>query len=457
MLVDRYRSLLQTGWADCFPQTRTLDRAVEHALATPCVMGKRTISRTICALGRHNQDWSADYKMFSRCDWNPDTLFERVISEYLARYPNRPVVVALDDTKIAKTGKHIRDCFWQRDPMSPPFWVNLVYGQRFIQAGLIFPHYTECDQSPRSIPIRFTEAPTVKKPGKHASDSQKQEYKRQCKLKNLSTQTLEVINSVRSAVDRNGGEDRVVFAAMDGSFCNRTIFQKKIDRVELIARCRKDARLCFPAHPGTQRKYDEHTFTPEEVRKDESRQWQRARIHFGGEFRDIRYKEVIGVLWKRGAGTRPLRLIVIAPQPYRVSKLSRVRYRQPAYLLSTDTTSPAVDLVRACFDRWQIEVNHREEKDTLGVGQAQVRSSMSVDRHPAFAVASYSMLLLAALNEFGPGRSSDYLDLPKWRKSSKRPSLLDMLSLLRKQTHETSVSLLGVHNFAENALVFANT
>ncbi|HXH85502.1 MAG TPA: transposase [Nitrospira sp.] len=457
MLVDCYRSLLETGWASCFAQARTLNRAIEHALASPCVMGRRTISRTICALGRQDQDWSAHYKMFSRSDWNAETLFELVMADYLKRYPERPVVVAIDDTKIAKTGKHIRDCFWQRDPMSPPFWVNLIYGQRFIQAGLIFPHYTEADQSPRSIPIRFTEAPTVKKPGKNASDSQKQEYKRQSKLKNLSTQTLEVINSVRSAVDRNGGTDRVIFAAMDGSFCNRTIFGNKIDRIELLARCRKDARLCFPAPPGSQRKYDDRLFTPEEVRKDENRPWLRARIHFGGEFRDVRYKEIRGVLWRRGAGTRPLRLIVIAPQPYRVSKLSRVRYRQPAYLLSTDTSSPAVDLVRACFDRWQIEVNHREEKDTLGVGQAQVRSPLSVDRHPAFTVASYSILLLAALNEFGPGRTTDYLPLPKWRKNSKRPSLLDMLSLLRKQTHETSDNLLGVHNFAENALVFANT
>src|ERR1700733_7472842 len=105
MLVDRYRCLLLTGWANCFSQTRTLDRAIEHALATPCVMGRRTISRTICALGRQAQDWSADYRMFSRAGWNPETLFERIISEYLARYPKRPVVVALDDTKIAKTGK----------------------------------------------------------------------------------------------------------------------------------------------------------------------------------------------------------------------------------------------------------------------------------------------------------------------------------------------------------------
>ena len=65
-------------------------------------------------------------------------------------------------------------------------------------------------------------------------------------------------------------------------------------------------------------------------------------------------------------------------------------------------------MLQAYFDRWQIEVNHREQKDTLGVGQAQVRSPVSVPRHTAFAVAAYSALLLAALLTSGPGRSSRY-------------------------------------------------
>jgi hypothetical protein len=32
------------------------------------------------------------------------------------------------------------------------------------------------------------------------------------------------------------------------------------------------------------------------------------------------------------------------------------------------------------FDRWQIEVNHREEKDTIGVGQAQLWNPISVPK-----------------------------------------------------------------------------
>ena len=93
----------------------------------------------------------------------------------------------------------------------------------------------------------------------------------------------------------------------------------------------------------------------------------------------------------------PLRLFVIAPTPYRKRKTARWYYRQPAYLLCTDLNSSARPLLQIYFDRWQIEVNHREEKDTLGVGQAQLRNPLAVPRQPALIVAAYSALMLAAL------------------------------------------------------------
>ena len=93
------------GWEMIFSQSRVQQRAVAHALAMPCVLGRRTISRTLCALGRANQDWSADYKMFSRSRWDADSLFSPVLDGYLMRYPEGTIAVAIDDTKLAKTGK----------------------------------------------------------------------------------------------------------------------------------------------------------------------------------------------------------------------------------------------------------------------------------------------------------------------------------------------------------------
>ena len=74
----------------------------------------------------------------------------------------------------------------------------------------------------------------------------------------------------------------------------------------------------------------------------------------------------------------------------------------------------------------------------MGVGQAQVRSPQSVARQPVFAVAGYSILLLAGLLEFGPERTEEYLPLPKWRReNTKRPSILDLIPVMRKEINET--------------------
>ncbi len=457
MLIEQFHSLLERGWQSAFPRASSRQRAIQHAIALPCVFGRRTISRTLGALGRAHQDWSADYKMFSRSRWKPERLFDPVIDEYLARYPKRPVIAAIDDTKLRKTGRKIKGASWHRDPLSPPFHVNFMYGLRFVQASMLFAHYQEGDYPPRGIPVRFQEAPPLKKPGKRATQEQRKEYNRLKKEKNLSTQALEVIRDLRASVDQRGGADRLLLMVGDGSFANKTMFKAGLDRIQVLARCRKDARLCFRAEGG-RRKYAQQLFTPDLVRKQEDRPWMRARVYLGGKRRAVRYKEVKEVLWKRGGGTRPLRLIVIGAVPYKLSKHSHWNYREQAYFLTTDLVTSIKLLVQACFDRWQIEVNHRDEKDILGVGQAQVRSEESIARHPALAVASYSLLLLAALKSHGPGRTEDYLEQPKWRKKgAKRASFLDIVSKLRSEINEASVSQFLPQNFAKNLALYADT
>lgn len=223
--------------------------------------------------------------------------------------------------------------------------------------------------------------------------------------------------------------------ALDGSFCNRTVWATTVPGVELIARSRKDAVLCHPA-AGSRRFYAAEKFTPEQVRKDDTILWKTTKVFYGGKRRRVRYKEVAGILWQGGARRRRLRLLVIAPTPYRKNNSSRLYYRQPAYLLTSVLQGVTPTLLQIYFDRWQIEVNHREEKDTLGVGQAQLWNPISVPKQPAFAVACYSALLLAALQAFGVQRGDAYAQLPKWRRRAKRPSCLDLVTLLRKEMVE---------------------
>ena len=90
-------------------------------------------------------------------------------------------------------------------------------------------------------------------------------------------------------------------------------------------------------------------------------------------------------------------------------------------------------MLQIYFDRWQIEVNHRDEKDTLGVGQAQLWNIDAVPKQPALVVAAYSALLLASLQAFGTERTQAYQALPRWRRRAHRPSCLDLVTLLRQE------------------------
>ena len=55
----------------------------------------------------------------------------------------------------------------------------------------------------------------------------------------------------------------------------------------------------------------------------------------------------------------------------------------------------AQQILQAYLWRWEIEVNFRDEKTLLGVGQAQVRKREAVESTACFGVFTYSLLLLA--------------------------------------------------------------
>jgi hypothetical protein len=438
-------------WREVFCQERTAVRAVRQALGSLVCLGRRTVTRILWASGREAEPWQAEYHLFARARWDPQELFAPILKDALPLCTGQLVGVALDDTKLHKTGRCIRQAFFQRDPLSPPFHANLILGLRFLQASLLVPLHRAGSFACRALPVRFEESSAVKRPGKRADEQAWEAYRRRRKEHNLSTHCARMMGALRGALDAAGAHAKILVLALDGSFCNRAVFGALRERTELIARARKDAVLCFRAPQASRRFYAEEKFTPEGVRQDESIPWETTKLFYGGKRRKVRYKDVKNVYWQGGARRLPLRLFVVAPTSYRKRKSSKLYYRQPAYLLCTDLVHGAKGLLQIYFDRWQIEVNHREEKDTLGVGQAQLWNPDAVPKQPALAVAAYSALLLAALKVFGPERNDAYAPLPRWRKRAKRPSCLDLVTLLRKEMdeHPELVESLGIHTSRE--------
>lgn len=475
LLLEKFHELLQP-WRSTFRQQRTWQRAQRLAYGLLTCLRTHLTSNAICATGRQFVDWSADYRLFSRSPWDPHALFDPIF-DHLAELlpsPQAPVVAALDDTLCKKTGRHIPGATFARDPQSPPFHVNLCRGLRFVQASVLV-RAKQFLGPARALPVRFEPAPPAVKPkpqraGKHTRKNQRdqkknakrnrkskmgtpaaqrktatltpeeQAYRLEKKLRALTQVGVRVLHSLRQALDaRPDTRQRQLLASGDGSYTNRTVLRQLPERTTFVGRIRKDAKLFHALPPATARsggrprRYGPAAPTPEQVLHDDAVPVVNIRCFAAGEVRQIPVKVVRHVYWRKAGPDLPLLLVVIKPLGYRLRKGSKLLYRHPAFLICTDPELDLHILVQAYVDRWEIECNHRDEKSLIGVAQGQVWSPKAVTRLPQFQVAIYSLLLLASILAYGFQRTAAYLPLPLWRAKAVRPSILDLLNLLRDQ------------------------
>jgi hypothetical protein len=429
MLLREWLKLV-AAWKEVFSQQRVWHRARRLALGLVVSLGLRTITRALGAVGREQKPWSNEYRVFSRSPWAMRALFASVVDEALALQGAGPLVVAGDYTHLVRAGRKVKAARWTRAPLSPPFHVNLVRAVRFFQLAFLVPC---APAAPRAVPVAFAESPVPLKPGKRADEAAWVAYRQEQKRSPAAVAARAEIVALRQYLDEHGAKARALLVALDGGFCQRRFLEEPIAGVALLCRARKDAVLCRRHEGPGPRFYGVQTFTPESLRQDDTVPWQEMTARFGAREHALRYKEGGVVYWRNGARRRPLRLLVLAPQPYRRSPQGKLLYRDPGYLLTTDLTTSATVLIQAYLDRWQIEVAHRDEKSVMGVGQAQVWNERSVTRQPAFAVAAYALLLLAPLKAYGGQRGAELSALPRWRGRAGRPSCLDLVNALRGQ------------------------
>jgi hypothetical protein len=413
------------------------------------------VTSLISTSGRQFADWSADYRLFAEQRVDPDVLFDSIRKRILDDLAlDRPLVVAMDDTISHKKGRKIPGASWRRDPMSPPFQANLVWGRRFLQISAVIPP-DENGKPGRAIPIDFKHAPTPTKPKRKATDHEWSQYRRDCRAQSIAQQGVERLRMLRSNMSKDGQRDRPLWVSVDGSYTNRTVLKQLPDQTTLIGRIRRDARLHYRPDPkrdgtmGRTRLYGVRTTTPDDVRHDESIGWNSARIYAAGKVHTMRYKTVSPLLWRIAGADRPLRLIVIAPLAYRPSLRSKVLYRHPAFLICTDPDLDPQQVLKAYVSRWDIEVNFRDEKQLLGFDEAQVRNPASAAIAPCFAVAAYSILLLAAVRAFGVNGVPAALPPPKWRthKTKPRASASDLINHLRFELWGRAISASSFSGF----------
>mgnify|MGYP001564752165 FL=1 len=126
-------------WVFVFPQERSLQRALALAFGILCGVGQRTLTRAISFQGNTQKDWSADSRVFSRSPWEPRALFHPLLEQAIQEQDLQRIVLSVDDTRVWRTGKHVPQTQWHRDPTGPVFQTNPRWGHRFLQASLVLP------------------------------------------------------------------------------------------------------------------------------------------------------------------------------------------------------------------------------------------------------------------------------------------------------------------------------
>lgn len=394
-------------------------------------------------------DWSATYRLFENERFDLDSLFAPSRRGAVAKLQSDdPVIACMDDTLLRKRGRKVAGTSWKRDPLGPPFHTNFVWAQRFLQVSALLPE----SKSPcraRAIPIDFRHAPVPCKPRKTANEQDWQHYREQQKIMKISTVGAQRIAHLRKSLDRDGHDARSLFMSVDGSFTNQTVFRSIPDKTVVIGRIRKDAKIfTVPTQSagvtrGRTKWYGDRLPTPEQLRQDATMPWQTVSAWAAGKIHEFEIKTLDAIRWI-GSGNRNVRLVVIRPLAYRPRIGARLLYRQPVYLICSDPTVDLQRLLQSYIWRWEIELNFRDEKTVLGVGQAQVRTHCAVESVPALLVASYAFLLLAS---HGCSKNRGHLPLPRWRTKDpgRRDSTPQLVNLLRSQLWGKALGLNKTH------------
>jgi len=415
------------------PQERSAKKIRTTLLGLLAAFGQRTITASLSYLGLSQDDWSGRYRHFSRSPWQAEEIFQVAAEEAVSMVPEEHpfIPMSLDDTTLPSTSAKGGLASYGKDPASPKFHVNLRRGLRHVHAAIIVPVY-EDHCRPLAISTAFDLCAPVKKPSKKEGPEAIVKWKEAVKQHNLSTTGCAILKRQRTDLDSNGHHSRVLLGVVDGSYLNKTVIRGRPERCHIIGRCRKDAVLFQPG--TTAKRYGQRAQTPEQLRTDDTKPWLTCNAHYAGQTQNIDYKVTTELRW-RATGTQiPVRVIVLRPIPY-TGPGRRRSYRQPAYLITTDLTTPVHLLIQAYLDRWQIEVLHRDLKHDTKLGTAQVRNPQAVTKLHAAVVATNALLNLAAHHHCRRHRTDQLPPLPKWRRILKRrtTSQQELLTLLRSE------------------------
>lgn len=388
----------------CCTQRRVWQRLLVLCCGMLSALGRHTLSQVIVTIGWGELDWTAWYRVLNRkrVDW--EGLQHQLVAAVRGELPEgAPFAVALDATHLPRTSATMPGVGWAPQPRTPVWMRGIHRAQRWVGLNALLPRSASGDS--RALPLRWIPACSPKAQPVQGYEPMTEWEAGQQQL-----------HWLRDTLDAQGEQERTILAVGDGAYATAQLWRTLPERTILLARCAKNRALwAMPASQpqrGRRRLYGDRLPTPQHYR-DQGTGFRQVRIMVRGRRLSLLVR-VVGPVLVRPAANRPLFLLVV--KGYYPKQGGR-RRREPTYLLVTAQSSaaggwrlplPMEELLSWAWQRWEVEVMHRELKSGFGLGQQQQWSDTGVVSAVHWVTWLYATLLLAGYQSWGyqpPGRS----------------------------------------------------
>jgi hypothetical protein len=392
-----------------FRQRRTYLRCLWLVFGAIFAFGRKTLSQILISLGAQDCDWTAFYRLLSHKRFCYETLSSCLLKAALARVVSSGIIAAaVDATHVVRSSKTMPGSSWGKSPRTACFKPGVARMQRFSHLCLL----TELEQGySRAIPIRMLPAPPPK--------AVECEYPA-CSEWEAGLAQINWLRSQLNALD-DTLRSRRLLVAMDGGYDVNALVAAIPANVTCLIRSARNRKLfqmapsVRPMRRGRRCVYGEEAPRPcqfAQMRKG----WLFEKVKVRGRDFDVRFR-VEGPFLVEGAAKSPVFLIVVGG--YRRKIGGKLREGDPRYFLVNADWSkgkwqlpmePKLLLAWA-YQRWEIEVCHRELKTSFGMGQMQCWSVRASTMSVQWMAWAYSILMLAGYQAWkgqlgGPIRST---------------------------------------------------
>ena len=364
--------------------------------------GRRTVCGMLTGAGLA-RCWSHHraHRFFSHARWSVEqvsAVLTRLVVELLVP-AGEPVLVAVDDTLLKRSGPTVHAASWFHDG-SATGGHQVGFGNNWVVAAIVvrLPFL----RRPVALPVGFA---LVRKDTDAAS--------------RLSL-GRGLVAAVSAAVP-----GRLVHVVADSAYAGKAL-RGLPTHITWTTRLRANAALFTPAPPRTGKRGRPRLKgdrLPSLQSLAASTPFSPTTVARYGSTATVA-TAVIRCLWYGAFGAQPVQVVLLRDEATTGYDIA---------LISTDLTATATEVIARYAARWSIEVAFEDAKQTTGVGQARNRLCPAVQRTVPFGLI-WSTLAICwyAHAGYDPGDVDHARAQAPWYRTKAQPSVADMLSKLRR-------------------------